>query len=81
MSDFVKIIKSSKELIFHQDDIPKKQQMSQVHVIVLQMITTGMIEFFVTDKTKLGTEAMGRVNVSIKTMAANIKCYERTYAT
>ena len=54
VSDFFKIMKSNKELIFHRDDIPKQQQISQVHVIALQMIATGMIEFVVTGKTKLG---------------------------
>jgi hypothetical protein len=81
VSDFVKIMKSNKELIFHRDDIPKQQQMSQLYTIALQMIATGMIEFVVTDKTKVGTEAMTKANISIKTTVTSIERDGKTYAT
>ena len=43
------------------------------------MVATGMIDFVVTDKTKLVTEAMSKANVSIKTMVTNIICDGETY--
>ena len=81
VSDFVKFMKSNKELIFHRDDIPKQQQISQVYVIALQMVATGMIEFVVTDTTKLGTEATSKANVSIKTTVTRIERDGKPYAT
>ena len=53
--------------------------MSQVHAIALQMVANRMVEFVVTDKTKLGTEAMSKANVSIKTTVTNFVCDEKTY--
>ena len=44
------------------------------------MIATGMIECAVMGKTKLGTEAMGKVNVSIKTTVISIKLDRKTWA-
>ena len=81
VSDFVKIMKSNKELIIHRDGVPKQQHMPQVHVVALQMIATEMIEFVVTDKTKVGTEAMSKANVSIKTTVTRIVCDGKTYTT
>ena len=80
VSDFVKIMKSNKELIFHQDDIPNKQQMSQVHVIALQMVATGMIHLAVNNKTKVGTESMSKVNIVIRTTVTSIERDGKTYA-
>ena len=55
--------------------------MSQVHAIALQMIATGIIEFVVTDKTKVGTEAMTKAKISIKTTVTSIERDGKKYAT
>ena len=37
VAEFVKPLKLIKDLIFHNDNIPKTNQMSQVHAVALQM--------------------------------------------
>jgi hypothetical protein len=81
VSDFVKIMKSNKELIFHRDDIPNKHQMSQIHAVALQMVAAGMIDLAVKDKTKVGTEAMSKANILIRTKVTNIERDGKQYCT
>ena len=73
VSDFVKMMKSNKELIFHQDDIPKRNEMSQLHAVALQMVAAGMIDFAVKDKTKVGTEALSKANIVIRTTVTSVE--------
>lgn len=35
ISDFMKLLKPNKELIFHTNDIPKNNQMGQLYVVAL----------------------------------------------
>ena len=37
VNELLKLLKTSKDLIFHNDNIPKTNQMSQVHALALQM--------------------------------------------
>ena len=57
--EFVKLLKSNKELILHNDDIPKTNQMSQVHALGLQTIGKGIIKLVVADQTKIETSVSG----------------------
>ena len=68
MSDFVKAMKKEKHLIFHKDDVSKC--MKQIHALVLQLFTKGIIELAVLDKTKIGTDKLQKEHLFVNTMMA-----------
>ena len=55
--------------------------MSQVHAVALQMVAAGMIDLAVKDKTKVGTEAMSKANILIRTKVTNIERDGKQYCT
>ena len=61
---FVKLMKTNKGLIFHEDDVPGRE-MGQVHALCLQMIAKGIIELKVNNKTNIGTDEMTRGELSV----------------
>jgi len=61
---FVKLMKSNKGLIFHEDDVPGRE-MGQMHALCLQMIAKGIIQLKIDDKTKMGTDKVTRRDLSV----------------
>ena len=52
VSEFMKVLKMKKDLIYHNDDVPKTNQMSQLHAVALQLLGAGIVKLMVTDKIK-----------------------------
>ena len=65
VSEFVKVMKQSRKMIFHKDDAPKGGCESQIHAVCLQMIAGRIIALKVCDSTKVGTEKLSKKNVSV----------------
>jgi hypothetical protein len=76
----VKLLNSSKDLIFHNDDIPKTNKMGQVHTVALKMFGKGIVKLTVADKTKVATSKMTSTNISmkvcVKAVERNGKCIQ-----
>ena len=81
VNEFLKLLKTIKDLIFHNDNIPKTNQMSQVHAVGLQMFSKGLIKLTVTDKTKLGTSKVMSADIAMKVCVKDIKRNGRRYQT
>ena len=81
VSDFVKLLKTSKEPIFHNDDIPKNNQMSQVHAVSLQTLGVGIIKLIVTDRTKVGTKKVTSANIALNVGMEEVERNGRLYLT
>ena len=65
VTGFIKKMKAGKKQLFHKDDVPKGNDVSQIHAVCLQMIVRGMIALKVRDSTKLGTEKLGKKHISV----------------
>ena len=68
MADFIKAMKKDRQLIFHRDDVTKN--MEQIHALVLQLFSKGVVELAVIDKTKIGTDKLHKEHLFVKTMLA-----------
>ena len=81
VSEFVKAIKSSKDMVFHLDDIPKNNQTGQIHVVALQMFGKGIVKLTVTDKTKVGSPKMISSDIIMKVCVKDVEQNGRLYST
>ena len=68
MAHFIKSMKKNRHLIFHKDDVTKN--MEQIHALVLQLFTKGVVELTVLAKTKIGTDKLQKEHLFVKTMMA-----------
>jgi superfamily II DNA helicase RecQ len=68
MADFIKAMKKDRQSIFHKDDVTKT--MEQIHALVLQLFSKGVVELAVLDKTKIGTDKLHKEHLFVKTMMA-----------
>ena len=73
VSELVKVLKTSKDLIFHNDDIPKTNQMSQLHAVALQMLGTGIVKLMVTNETKVGTNKVMSSDIAMKVCVKDVE--------
>jgi hypothetical protein len=62
---FINAIKTKKDVIFHPDDVPHKL-MGPIHALALQMLAKGIIELYVSDTTKIGTDKISDSHVLIR---------------
>ena len=53
----IKMLKSNKQLIFHEDHIPKTT-IGQYHALALQLVAKGVIGLDVTETSKIGTNKL-----------------------
>ena len=81
VSEFVKLLKSSRNLIFHNDDIPKTNQMSQLHVVALQMLAKGIIKLVVSVKTKIRTSKIMSADILMTVRVKGVKGNGRMFST
>ena len=73
----MKLLKTSKELVFHNDDILKNNQTSQVHVVALQML----LPVTDNDKTKVGTKKVMSTDITLKLGVKEVERNGRFYLT
>ena len=81
VSEFIKVLKTNKDLIFRNDDIPKSNQMSQLHAVALQLLGTGIVKLMVTDKSKVGKDKVMSADIDIKVCVKDVQRNERFYLT
>ena len=77
----MKVLKTNKDLIFHKDGIPKTIQLSQLHVVALQMLGAGIMKLVVTDKTTVGTNKVISADIAMKVCVKDVERNGRFYAT
>ena len=77
----MKMLKSIKELVFNNNNIPKNNQVGQLHVVDLQMIGNGTVKLVVEDQTKIGTSKLVSPNIATNVCGTDIKRNGRIYST
>ena len=65
VSGFIKLLKKSKETIFHKDDVPKGKEVGQIHELFLQLVAKGIISYDIRDRTKIGTNKLRTGNLFV----------------
>ena len=68
MAHFIKSMKKNRHSIFHKDDVT--ENMEQIHALVLQLFTKGVVELTVLAKTKIGTDKLQKEHLFVKTTMA-----------
>lgn len=66
-SDLSKTMKSSREQLFYEDDVPKGKQppMGQFHALSLQLFAKGILALKVKDDSKIGTNKLQRLDLTV----------------
>jgi superfamily II DNA helicase RecQ len=81
VSEFMKVLKTSKDLTVHNDDIPKINQMSQLHAVALQLLGAGTVKLMVSDKKKLEQNKVLSADIASKVCVKDIERNGQCYGT
>ena len=69
----MEVLKTNKDFIFHNDDIPKSNQMSQLYAVALQLLGTGIVKLMVTDKTKVVKDKVVSADITMKVCTKDVQ--------
>ena len=65
ISYFAKVMNKNKTDIFHDKDVPKKQEVGQVHAVCLQLIAAVIVSLRVANHQKIGTNKLYRSHLAV----------------